>query len=182
MTAVGCAAQLVPEVRVGDWSIPWNARDGVGRLGPGLPKSDFWASDKQGIDQVGCVYTAQGFEFDYVGVIFGPDLVYRPMDGGCVGQRDQSHDRVVRRGVTEVAFRRVVKSTYRAAVRPHLDAVRVAMRAQQLEPAPREHVGVNIDDRHGGLRVPRTRSGRSVAHQAAPIRATTGNQACQLDR
>ena len=26
------------------------------------------------------------FEFDYVGVIFGPDLVYRPMDGGWVGR------------------------------------------------------------------------------------------------
>ena len=45
--------------------------------GPGIPKSDFWASDPTGIDQVGCVYTAQGFEFDYVGVIFGRDLVYR---------------------------------------------------------------------------------------------------------
>ncbi len=68
---------------------------------------------KEGIDQVGCVYTAQGFEFDYVGVIVGPDLVYRPMDGGWVGQRDQSHDRVVRRGVTEAEFTRYVKSTYR---------------------------------------------------------------------
>jgi hypothetical protein len=52
--------QLVPDVRVGEWSMPWNARDGVGRLGPGIPKSDFWASSKEGIDQVGCVYTAQG--------------------------------------------------------------------------------------------------------------------------
>src|SRR5688572_14125828 len=64
--------QLVPDVRVGEWSMPWNARDGVGALGPGVPKSDFWASAKEGIDQVGCVYTAQGFEFDYVGVIVGP--------------------------------------------------------------------------------------------------------------
>ena len=36
----------------------------VGRLAAGIPKSDFWASAKEGIDQVGCVYTAQGFEFD----------------------------------------------------------------------------------------------------------------------
>jgi DUF2075 family protein len=104
---------LEPDVRVGDWSMPWNARDGVGRLAAGIPKSDFWASAKEGIDQVGCVYTAQGFEFDYVGVIVGPDLVYRPMDGGWVGQRDQSHDRVVRRGVTEAEFTAFVKSTYR---------------------------------------------------------------------
>ena len=82
--------ELVPDVRVGDWSMPWNAKAEARRLGPGIPKSDFWASAPEGIDQVGCVYTAQGFEFDYVGVIFGPDLVYRPMDGGWVGQRDQS--------------------------------------------------------------------------------------------
>ena len=75
------AGQLEPDVRVGEWSMPWNAKDGVGRLGPGIPKSDFWASAPEGIDQVGCVYTAQGFEFDYVGVIVGPDLVYRPRMG-----------------------------------------------------------------------------------------------------
>ena len=107
------AGFLEPDVRVGDWSMPWNAKSDARRLGPGIPKSDFWASAPEGIDQVGCVYTAQGFEFDYVGVIVGPDLVYRPMDGGWVGQRDQSHDRVVRRGVTEAEFTRFVKSTYR---------------------------------------------------------------------
>ena len=52
------SGQLVDDVRIGDWSMPWNARDGVSRLGPGIPKSDFWASAKEGIDQVGCVYTA----------------------------------------------------------------------------------------------------------------------------
>lgn len=82
-------------------------------LGPGIPKSDFWASAKEGIDQVGCGYTAQGVEFDYVGVIFGPDLVYRPMDGGWVGQGDQSSDRVVRSGVTDAECTDFVKSTYR---------------------------------------------------------------------
>jgi hypothetical protein len=118
-SATGDHDQLVPDVRVGDWVMPWNARDGVGRLGPGIPKSDFWASAKEGIDQVGCVYTAQGFEFDYVSVIVGPDLVYRPMDGGWVGQRDQSHDRVVRRGVTQAEFTSYVKSTYRVLLIGH---------------------------------------------------------------
>jgi DUF2075 family protein len=86
---------------------------GIGSLKPEMRSFDFWASDPGGIEQVGCVYTAQGFEFDYVGVIVGPDLVYRPMDGGWVGQPDQSHDRVVRRGVSSAEFTRYVKSTYR---------------------------------------------------------------------
>jgi hypothetical protein len=105
--------ELVPDVRVGDWSMPWNAKAEARKLAPGIPKSDFWASDPRGIEQVGCVYTAQGFEFDYVGVILGPDLVYRPMDGGWVGQPKESFDRVASRGVTTREFAAFVKSTYR---------------------------------------------------------------------
>lgn len=103
---------LVPDVRIGDWGMPWNAKAEARRLAPGIPKSDYWASDPGGINQVGCIYTAQGFEFDYVGVIFGPDLVYRPLEGGWVGRREASHDPVVRRA-SGAAFLRYVKSAYR---------------------------------------------------------------------
>jgi uncharacterized protein len=104
--------QLMPDVWVGEWSMPWNAKSEARQLGSGVPKSDCWASAKDGIDQVACVYTEQGFEFDNVGVSFGPDLVYWPMDGGWVGQHDQSSDRVVRSGVTDAESTDFVKSTY----------------------------------------------------------------------
>lgn len=93
--------------------MPWNAKAEASRLGPGIPKSDFWASAGEGIDHVGCVYTAQGFEFDYVGIIFGPDLVPHPMDGGWVSQRYESRDRIVGCAVTDADFTAFVKSTYR---------------------------------------------------------------------
>lgn len=105
---------LVADVQIDGWSRPWNARPEGRRLAPGIPKSNFWASDPGGIDQVGCVYTAQGFEFDYVGVIWGRDLVYR-FDTGWVGQPEFSHDSVVRRAAkrSETEFTRLVKHTYR---------------------------------------------------------------------
>ena len=62
-----------------------NARPGAGRLRKGIPPAALWAYDPSGIDQVGCVYTAQGFEFDYVGVIWGPDLTYRFAEQRWVG-------------------------------------------------------------------------------------------------
>jgi DUF2075 family protein len=34
-----------------------------------------WAFSSEGLDQVGCVYSAQGSKFDYAGVVFGTDLV-----------------------------------------------------------------------------------------------------------
>ncbi len=81
-----------------------------------VPKPESWASDPRGIDQVGCVYTSEGFEFDYVGAIVGPDVAYRPMDGGWVGQPEQSHGRVLRRGIASAEFTRYVKSTYRVVL------------------------------------------------------------------
>jgi DUF2075 family protein len=35
-----------------------------------------WAIDKDSFDQVGCIHTSQGLEFDYIGVIIGKDLRY----------------------------------------------------------------------------------------------------------
>lgn len=102
---------LPADVQVGDWAMPWNARPDSGRLGKGIPKSNFWASDPGGLDQVGCVYTAQGFEFDYVGIIFGPDLRYDWDSNEWVGDKKHSHDTVVKRSKEQ--FLELVKNTYR---------------------------------------------------------------------
>jgi len=50
---------------------------------PWEKKNEFWkwATDPTGMEQVGTVYTAQGFEFDYIGVIFGHDLVWNKSKG-----------------------------------------------------------------------------------------------------
>lgn len=36
-----------------------------------------WAIDEDSFEQIGCIHTSQGLEFDYVGVIIGKDLIYR---------------------------------------------------------------------------------------------------------
>lgn len=41
-----------------------------------LNTSDTWAIDDGSIEQIGCIHTCQGLEFDYVGVIIGDDLRY----------------------------------------------------------------------------------------------------------
>lgn len=102
---------LVNDVQVDDWAMPWNAKPETGRLAKGIPKSNFWASDPGGIDQVGCVYTAQGFEFDYVGIIFGSDLRYDWDKNEWIGDKNYSYDTVVKRSKGQ--FLDLVKNTYR---------------------------------------------------------------------
>lgn len=102
--------QLVKDVRIGTFERPWNARPDMTGLPRGVPKADYWAHDAGGLDQVGCIYTAQGFEFDYVGVIWGRDLRYEP-GIGWVGDRAVSRDSPVRRSPER--FIDLVKNTYR---------------------------------------------------------------------
>lgn len=96
------------DVHIGDWSKPWNNKKETAHEGaPGTP---FWASDAAGFGQVGCVYTAQGFEYDYAGVIIGPDLVWRA--DRWEARPDRSHDSQVKRASPE-AFDRAVRNTYK---------------------------------------------------------------------
>jgi uncharacterized protein len=102
---------LVDDVVIGEYSRPWNAKSDSGSLAPGIPKESLWAYDAGGVNQIGCVYTAQGFEFDYVGVIFGPDLVYLPEMADWKGNKTKSYDTVVKRSGER--FTQMVKNTYR---------------------------------------------------------------------
>jgi DUF2075 family protein len=91
--------------------VPVVARPDAGRLAPGIPPSNFWASAPNGLDQVGCVYTAQGFEFDDVGVIWGRDLRWDPATNDWLGDPSHSHDAIVKRSGDR--FTDLVKRTYR---------------------------------------------------------------------
>ena len=104
--------KLVDDVVIGSFRRPWNAKGDAGRLAKGVPKSSYWATDPAGIDQIGCIYTAQGFEFDYVGVIFGPDLQFDEEQGRWAGVKPFSFDSAVKRSKPD-AFVQYVKNVYR---------------------------------------------------------------------
>ncbi|MBT2680539.1 DUF2075 domain-containing protein [Bacillus sp. ISL-35] len=42
-----------------------------------LDNSATWAIDESSVNEIGCIHTCQGLEFDYVGVVIGDDLVYK---------------------------------------------------------------------------------------------------------
>lgn len=67
---------LIKDVEIGDFKMPWETHRSFTKTPKGYVKWYEWAYKPEGIKQVGCIYTAQGFEFDYAGVIIGPDLIY----------------------------------------------------------------------------------------------------------
>jgi len=99
---------LVDDVVIDDWYRPWNLR-GERAVG-GAPPASLWATDLTGFGQVGCVYTAQGFEYDWNGVIFGPDLVWRT--DRWVAQPRGSKDPALR-GVPEALVDQLLRNVYK---------------------------------------------------------------------
>ncbi|WP_405592730.1 DUF2075 domain-containing protein [Streptomyces sp. NBC_01190] len=77
--------RLEADVRIGDWHRPWNAFSESFCENKTVPPSKIWSVHPGGLDQIGCVYTAQGLEWDWCGVIMGEDMVWR--DSGWVFQR-----------------------------------------------------------------------------------------------
>ncbi|MGZ3489439.1 MAG: DNA/RNA helicase domain-containing protein, partial [Isosphaeraceae bacterium] len=102
---------LVPDVVIGDWSRPWNIKGD--RAVGGAPPAALWASDPAGFAQVGCVYTAQGFEYDWNGVIIGPDLVWRLGRWVAVRAANKDPDFRNRTGVNDHEFDRLVRNVYK---------------------------------------------------------------------
>jgi len=102
---------LKDDVVIGNYKRPWDAKPDAKYLALGIPKASLWAYNPNGINQVGCVYTAQGFEFDYVGVIIGKDLVYNFDKQRWEGYPENSADSVVKRSGEK--FTDMVKNTYR---------------------------------------------------------------------
>ena len=102
---------LVDDIVIGSYVRPWDAKPGSRKLAPGIPPAALWASDPNGINQIGCVYNIQGFELDYIGVIWGRDLRYDLDKQEWIGDKKASADRTVKQA--KEGFVDLVKNTYR---------------------------------------------------------------------
>ena len=122
---------LAVDVVIDDFRRPWNARPEATHLAKGIPKATLWANDPGGMEQVGCIYTAQGFEFDYVGVIFGRDLRYSFDTQNWIGDKTISADSVVKK--SKENFLNLVKNTYRVLLSRGLKGCYVYFQDKETE-------------------------------------------------
>lgn len=87
-----------------------------------LKKDKTWSITEGSVNQIGCIHTCQGLEFDYVGVIIGKDLIYR--DGHILTDpEERSKDDYSIHGYkkmmrtdperTKILIDQIIKNTYR---------------------------------------------------------------------
>ncbi len=109
---------------VAGYCYDWNVKHHRGNVDICLPggfeakwnlESDkIWAINPKSFEEVGCIHTAQGLEFDYVGVLIGKDLKY--VDGRVVTDKtaisvDDKSSGI--RGASDDVARRLILNTYK---------------------------------------------------------------------
>lgn len=87
------------------FKMPWNSRK-VGTT---------WAIDDRGVEQVGCIHTSQGLEFDYVGVIVGDDLNFDIKSKQFATDHNKYKDKTGKKGLKEEPeiLNRLVRNIYK---------------------------------------------------------------------
>lgn len=144
---------LVHDVQIGSWSRPWNSKSDR-RLGD-APPSALWATDDGGFGQVGCIYTAQGFEYDWNGVIIGPDLVWR--EGRFVSVRKANRDPDFRnpKKVPDTKFDVLVRHVYKVLLTRGMIGTVIYSTDRETREALRSLIGTtsNLKNRSVGIHI-----------------------------
>lgn len=162
--------ELLLEVRIGTWHRPWNAKDGV--QFDDVPETSQWATDPRGFAQIGCIYTAQNFEFDWSGVIIGKDLVWR--DGRFTVDRTKTHDRKLKSSsVSDQRVDRLVRHAYHVLLTRARSGIVIYAEDRDTRHALRQLVSGTVSD--SPLAKPRkkklppqvTKTEKNVAQQLA---------------
>ncbi|MBR5702934.1 MAG: DUF2075 domain-containing protein [Bacteroidales bacterium] len=105
-----------------DWNVK-NHRGDIDICLPGgfqakwnLENDKIWAINPRSFEEVGCIHTAQGLEFDYVGVLIGKDLRFDNTTGRVITDKtaiskDDKSSGI--RGANDADARRLILNTYK---------------------------------------------------------------------
>ena len=111
---------------VAGYCYDWNVKNHRGDVDISLPggfqakwnlaNDKIWAINPRSFEEVGCIHTAQGLEFDYVGVLIGKDLTYDKVSGRVLTNknaisRDDNSSGI--RGANDDDARRLILNTYK---------------------------------------------------------------------
>ena len=111
---------------VAGYCYDWNVKNHRGEIDIELPggfqakwnleNDKIWAINPRSFEEVGCIHTAQGLEFDYVGVLIGKDLTFDVASGRVITNknaisRDDKSSGI--RSATDPVAHRLILNTYK---------------------------------------------------------------------
>lgn len=77
------------DIEIGDMKLIWNT------------EGQDWVNSTHAGDEIGCIHTVQGYDLNYAGVIFGPEITYDDDQKRICIQKENYHDINGSRGIQE---------------------------------------------------------------------------------
>lgn len=71
-----------------------------------------WINSPNSVNEIGCIYTTQGYDLNYAGVIIGKDLGYDKETGKLIVRRNEYYDMNGKRGATDEELRNFILNIY----------------------------------------------------------------------
>jgi len=134
--------ELIKDVKIGGFSMPWETHGDISRPPDGYVKWYEWAYRPEGFKQVGCIYTAQGFEFDYIGVIIGDDLCYDRDKDSLAADITATKDPTLKRGQENIE--KHVKNIYRTLLTRGMKGCYVYFTNKETEKYFKDRMEINM--------------------------------------
>jgi DUF2075 family protein/NTP pyrophosphatase (non-canonical NTP hydrolase) len=123
----GNADAEIADVQIPEFGfqMPWNSRH----------DQYSWAIDQTRVNQIGCVHTSQGLEFDYVGVIVGNDLRYNPLTNLVYSSYSDYYDSSGKKGLKDnpKELNRLIKNIYKVLLSRGMKGCFVYCRDKNLQ-------------------------------------------------
>jgi len=132
------------DIEIDGLSMSWN-----------LDNTQTWAIDEDSVNEIGCIHTSQGLEFDYVGVILGKDITCR--DGEIItdfNQRARTDQSL--RGIKkmykenpEKALKladEIIKNTYKTLMTRGMKGCYIYCEDKQLQEYFKQRLAIDTED------------------------------------
>lgn len=68
---------------------------------------------KNAVNEIGCIHTMQGYDLNYVGLIFGNEIDYDPVKNEIVIDKGNFYDSKVKSGVDDATMKRYIINSYK---------------------------------------------------------------------
>lgn len=79
----------VPDIEIEDLELQWNST------------TEDWINSDHAFEEVGCIHTTQGYDLNYVGIIFGPEITYNSELKKIEIIKENYHDRNGKAGIED---------------------------------------------------------------------------------
>lgn len=89
------------DIHIGPHSYVWNM------------SNEEWILRENSINEIGCIHTTQGYDLNYVGVIFGYEIDYDERTNSITIDRDLFFDKNVKNGTDDVTLKEYIINAYK---------------------------------------------------------------------